>query len=180
MREPARRGGDGRRIEGATEAIAMPSPGAHSRKSIARQRLAKAIALSVGYSWVGQNLDQPFVISRWKRHEPGLGDDRVEAEVADGRVQSCGLGTGDEVEASMGHTGWVRPEVEQDLSKGAGVRIDVLVVGNDLKRPDRVRGHVPPLHGAAARGHRIHAANNREAPDWRTVHSLNRSPGVAT
>ena len=59
----------------------------------------------------------------------------------------------------MGHTGQVCPEVVQDLPECAGVRIDVLVVGNDLKRPDRVRGHVPPLHGAAARGHRIHAAN---------------------
>ena len=58
----------------------------------------------------------------------------------------------------MGHTGWVRPEVIQDLPECAGVRIDVLVVGNDLKRPDRVRGHVPPLRGATARGHRIHAA----------------------
>jgi hypothetical protein len=45
------------------------------------------------------------------------------------------------------------------------VRIDVLVMGNDLKRPDRVRGHVPPVRGAAARGHRIHTVNNHEAPD---------------
>jgi hypothetical protein len=60
------------------------------------------------------------------------------------------------------------------------VRIDVLVVGNDLKRPDLVRRHVPPLHGAAARGHRFHAANNREACNWQTVQSLNRSPGVVT
>ena len=80
----------------------------------------------------------------------------------------------------MGHTRWVRPEVTQDLPECAGVRIDVLVVGNDLKRPDRVRRHVPPLRGATARGHRIHAANNHKARDWQTVQSLNRSPGVAT
>src|SRR4051812_21076747 len=78
----------------------------------------------------------------------------------------------------MGHTGWVRPEVAQDLPEYAGVRIDVLVVGNDLKRPDRVRGHVPPIGRATARGHRIHATT-KTACDWRTVHSLNRSPGVA-
>jgi hypothetical protein len=53
-------------------------------------------------------------------------------------------------------------------------------VGNDLERPDRVRRHVPPLRGATARGHRIHAASDREARDWQTVHSMNRSPGVAT
>ena len=56
----------------------------------------------------------------------------------------------------MGHTGCVS-RGRQDLPECASVRIDVLVVGNDLKRPDRVRGHVPPLRGAA-RGHRIHAA----------------------
>jgi hypothetical protein len=158
----------------------MPGPGAHSRKSIAGERLAEAIAFSVGHSGVGQNLDQPIVISRWGGREPGLGEHRVEAEITHHLVQSWRLRTGDEVEASMGHTGWVRTEVKQDLPECAGVRIDVLVVGNDLKRPDLVRRHVPPLHGAAARGHRFHAANNREERDWQTVQSLNRSPGVVT
>src|SRR4051812_43910156 len=80
----------------------------------------------------------------------------------------------------MGHTSWVRPEVAQDLPEYAGVRIDVLVVGNDLKRPDRVRGHVPPICRAAAQGHQIHATSNHEARHWRTVHHPNRSPSVVT
>jgi hypothetical protein len=92
---------------------------------------------------VGQDLDQP-IISRRCYATPGLGDDGVDAEIVDSRVKSWRLRTGDEVEAAMGHTGWWRPEVAQDLPECASVRIDVLVVGNDLKRPDRVRGHVPP------------------------------------
>ena len=77
------------------------------------------------------------------REAPGPA--RVDAEITDHRVQLWRLRTGDEVETAMGHTGWGRPEVAQDLPEFAGVRIDVLVVGNDLKRPDRVRGHVTPL-----------------------------------
>jgi hypothetical protein len=65
----------------------------------------------------------------------------------------------------MGHTSWVHPEVAQNLPERAGVWIHVLVVGNDLERPDRVRRHVPPLRGAAARGHRIHTVHNHEACD---------------
>ena len=91
-------------------------------------------------------------------------------------MQLWRLRTGDEVETAMGHTAWVRPEVAQDLPEYAGVRIDVLVVGNDLKRPDRVRGHVSPMSGATARGHRIHATSDYEARHWRTVHPLIRSP----
>ena len=106
-----------------------------------------------------------IVIWMGKRDASGLGDNRVDAEIADNRVQSWRLRTGDEVEAAMGHTGRVRPEVAQDLPESAGVRIDVLVVGNDLKRPDRVRRHVPPTRGATARGHRIHAANTHETRD---------------
>ena len=37
----------------------MPGPGAHSREPVAGERLAQAIALGVGHSGVGQNLDQP-------------------------------------------------------------------------------------------------------------------------
>ena len=65
MREAARRGGDGGRLDNAVEVIAMPGPGAQSRKSVTGERLAQAIALGVGHSGVGQNLDQPVVIVIW-------------------------------------------------------------------------------------------------------------------
>ena len=129
----------------------MPGSGPQPRKAVTGQRLAEAIAFGVGHSRVGQDLDQP-IISRWWCHTPGLGDDGVDAEIAYSRVESWRLRTGDEVEAAMGHTGRVRPEVAQDLPECASVRIDVLVVGNDLKRPDRVRRHVPPCkRGRCAR-----------------------------
>jgi hypothetical protein len=151
VRELTRRGGNGGRLKDTFDMVAMPGPGTHSRKAVAGKRLAQAIALGVGDSGVRENLDQPIVIRAWKRHESGLGNDRVDAEIADCRVQPCGLKTGDEVEASMSHTGWVRSEIAQDLPECAGVRIDVLVVGNDLKRPDRVLGHAPPLRGVTIR-----------------------------
>src|SRR5918998_343677 len=88
----------------------------------------------------------------WKRVAPGLDDNRVDAEIANNCVQSWRLRTSDEVQTAMGHTGWVRPEVAQDLPEYAGVRIDVLVVGNDLKRPDRVRRHVPPCNRGRCAG----------------------------
>jgi len=134
MRELARRGGNGDRLESALEVIAMAGPGAHSRKTVASESLAEALALGVSHPGVRQNLDQPIVIviCTWQQDASGLGYDWVEAEIAHSHVQSWRLRTGDEVEASMGHTRRVRPEVAQNLPECAGVRIDILVVGNDL------------------------------------------------
>jgi hypothetical protein len=38
--------------------------------------------------------------------------------------------------------------------------------------------HWSSFRGTTARGHRTQVVNNHEASDWRTIHSLNRSPGV--
>jgi hypothetical protein len=67
VREAACRNGDSSRLVNAEEVIAVPGPGAQSRKSITGERLAQAIALGVGHSRVGENLDQPVVIIwMWK------------------------------------------------------------------------------------------------------------------
>jgi len=59
------------------------------------------------------------------------------------------------------------PEIVQNLREGAGMRIDGLIVWNDLQRPDRVRGHVPPFRGVSARSNRGRAANEPKPLDWR-------------
>ena len=64
----------------------MPGPGAQSRKSITGKRLTEAIALGVGHSGVGQNLDQPFVILSGNATTLGSAMIRIEAEIADRRV----------------------------------------------------------------------------------------------
>jgi hypothetical protein len=134
VRELARRGSNGGQLESAADVIAMSSPGADSWEPVAGERLGQAIAFSVGHSGVGQYLDQPTVIAiwTWQRNVSGLGYDQVEAEIAHRRMKSWRLRTGDEVESAMGHTRRVHPEVTQDLPECAGVRIDILVVGNDL------------------------------------------------
>ena len=122
----------------------MPGPGSYTRKPIASQRRGETVPFGVGHPRVGQNLDQPIVICKDGCHWSSVGDDCIEAKTLDCGVKSRGLRTGNEVETSVGHTSRVRPEVLQNLQECAGVLIDTLVVGNDLERPDRFRGHVPP------------------------------------
>ena len=122
----------------------MPGSNPYTRKPVAGQCLGKTVTLGVSHTRTGKNFYQPIVITNGGCFELRIGDDLFETKSLDCRVKLRGLGTGDEIKASMGHTTRVRPEVLQNLPQCAGLRINSLVMGNNLERPDRFRGHVPP------------------------------------
>jgi hypothetical protein len=156
----------------------MPGSGAYPRKPVASERFGETVSFGVGHTRVRQNLDQPIAMRKGRLRRSRVGDDGIEAESLDRRVEPGVLRTGNEVEASVGHTSGVRPEVLQNLPECAGLRIDTLVVGNDLQRPQRFRGHDPPLSGVYRAEYRGRAAFERTTPDWRTVRTVKRSPRV--